>query len=143
MLISPLQSFLSLKHSFSATVFSISPPPSSFNRLSVLDEANICALLAEALTADHETVFSDQTSRVCADSAMGYLVSSCSQYQRDRFVISLRPLDRTVEPRKSTLTIRESPFRRCAGASTRRTRETCWVVAVCDLRIRRTVWRVH
>lgn len=36
-----------------------------------LDETNISALLSEALSADVEAVFSDQTGLVGADSAMG------------------------------------------------------------------------
>jgi hypothetical protein len=36
----------------------------------MLDESNVGALLAEALAADVETVFSDQTGSVCADSAV-------------------------------------------------------------------------
>ena len=38
--------------------------------LSVLDEANVGALLTEALTADVEAVLTDQTSRVGADAAL-------------------------------------------------------------------------
>ncbi len=35
-----------------------------------LDETDIRALLTEALTADHEAVLADQTSRVRADAAV-------------------------------------------------------------------------
>lgn len=46
---------------------------------SYLDETNVGALLAEALTADVEAVLADQTSRVGADAAVGSLfVSQCS-----------------------------------------------------------------
>ena len=38
-----------------------------------LDKSDISGLLAEALTADIETVFSNKTSLVCADSASGML----------------------------------------------------------------------
>lgn len=37
--------------------------------LTVLDKADVSSLLAEALTADVETVFADKTGLVCADSA--------------------------------------------------------------------------
>lgn len=37
--------------------------------LTVLDKSDISGLLAEALTADVETVFADETGFVCADSA--------------------------------------------------------------------------
>lgn len=63
-----------LKHSFSMFVlfhFTSSP----LSRLSVLDETDIRALLAEALTADVKTVLSNQTSGMCADSAVKFLVS--------------------------------------------------------------------
>lgn len=42
---------------------------------SYLDETNVGSLLAEALTADHEAVLADQTSRVGADAAVEYCVS--------------------------------------------------------------------
>lgn len=38
-------------------------------RLSVLDEANILGLLTEALTAEVQIIFADQTSLVLADAA--------------------------------------------------------------------------
>jgi len=41
----------------------------SYTGLSVLDETDILALLAEALAADVEAVFADQTGGVGADSA--------------------------------------------------------------------------
>lgn len=105
--------------------------------LPVLDEADIGALLTETLTADVQTVFSDQTSSVCADSAVKDLVSFRSRLH----ALPARPdiWYPACEFEEGILTIRESPFRRCAGASTRRTRETCWVVAICDLRICRTI----
>jgi len=37
--------------------------------LTVLDKSNIGGLLTEALTANVETVFSDETGLVCADTA--------------------------------------------------------------------------
>ena len=43
-----------------------------------LDEANVGALLAEALTADVEAVLADQTSGVGADAAVEYCVSHCA-----------------------------------------------------------------
>ena len=45
-------------------------PPGTRRNLSVLDEADILGLLSEALTADVETVFSDETGFVCADTAI-------------------------------------------------------------------------
>jgi hypothetical protein len=105
----------------------------------VLDEANIGALLTETLTTDVETVFSDQTSSMCADTAVEDLISlhSVCMHRQLLFMFGY-PLRYFME---GSLTIRESPFHRCAGASTRRTRETCWVVAICDLRICRTIWK--
>jgi hypothetical protein len=42
-------------------------------RRAYLDKSDISGLLTEALTADIETVFSNKTSLVCADSAGGML----------------------------------------------------------------------
>jgi hypothetical protein len=43
--------------------------------LTVLDEANVGALLTEALTADVEAVLADQTSRVGADAAVSTVLA--------------------------------------------------------------------
>lgn len=45
-------------------------------RSSYLDEANVGALLAEALTADVEAVLADQTSRVGADAAVSTMLAT-------------------------------------------------------------------
>ena len=108
-----------------------------FNRLPVLDEANVGTLLTETLTADVETVFSDQTSSVCADSTVERIVSLHIFCICHQLVFILWYPAHGVKG--GTLTTRESPFHMCAGASTKRTRETCWVVAICDLRICRTI----
>ena len=42
-----------------------------------LDEADILGLLTEALTADVETVFADETGTVSADAAVRGVRSSC------------------------------------------------------------------
>lgn len=42
-----------------------------------LDEADILGLLTEALTADVETVFADETGTVSADAAVRVVRSSC------------------------------------------------------------------
>jgi hypothetical protein len=55
--------------------------------LTVLDEANVGALLTEALTADVEAVLADQTSRVGADAALaGALAVSPRAGVPDRLV---------------------------------------------------------
>jgi len=43
--------------------------PCHCGTLTVLDKSNIGGLLTEALTANVETVFSDETGLVCADTA--------------------------------------------------------------------------
>jgi hypothetical protein len=43
--------------------------PGSMFDLTVLDESDVCCLFSEALTADVETVLSDETSLVSADTA--------------------------------------------------------------------------
>jgi hypothetical protein len=45
-------------------------PPYSVILKAYLDESDVCCLFSEALTADVETVLSDKTSLVCADTAM-------------------------------------------------------------------------
>ena len=42
--------------------------------LPYLCEADVCRLLTEALTADIESVFADETGLVCADAAVSPLV---------------------------------------------------------------------
>jgi hypothetical protein len=55
--------------------------------LTVLDEANVGALLTEALTADVEAVLADQTSGVGADAALaGALAVSPRAGVPDRLV---------------------------------------------------------
>jgi hypothetical protein len=44
--------------------------------LSYLDETDVGALLAEALTADVEAILADETSRVGADAAVGTLLAT-------------------------------------------------------------------
>lgn len=118
-----------------------------------LDEANVGGLLAEALTADVEAVLADETGLVGADAAVGggdrlancfvrgFRVSCCCCHGRPSFVsaplllLLLRLLLHCVadmgdddDGDGSALTSHGRPCRRCAGASSRRIRETCWVV---------------
>lgn len=59
------------QHSFSLAVFSpLLPLILPLNRLSMLYESDVGAFLAEALAADVQTIFSDQTSAVGADPAV-------------------------------------------------------------------------
>lgn len=64
-----------LHHQPSTTTLNRRKPPHilppRYLHLSVLNETDILTLLAEALTADVETVFSDETGFVCADTAIG------------------------------------------------------------------------
>lgn len=118
-----------------------------------LDEANVGGLLAEALTADVEAVLADETGLVGADAAVGggdrlanwfvrgFRVSCCCCHGRPSFVptplllLLFRLLLHCVadmgdddDGDGSALTSHGRPCRRCAGASSRRIRETCWVV---------------
>jgi hypothetical protein len=40
------------------------------SRIAHLDKSNVCCLFSEALTADVETIFSDETGFVGADAAV-------------------------------------------------------------------------
>lgn len=90
-----------------------------------LDESNILRLLPEALTADVQAIFADETSGVCADAATKQKVVSHHSIKSwapmpkghsfNRNTGSLEDCERTID---------EIPFRRCEGASTRPIRET-------------------
>lgn len=96
-----------------------------------LDESNIGSLLTEALTANVEAVFADQTGLVSADTAVKKFVSRSSM-----FLLSCPSFVKFLQPSKPTLshviqksareerTRRGHPFRRCVGESSRRIRET-------------------
>ena len=50
--------------------------------MSYLDETDVGALLAEALTADVQAVLADQTSRVGADAAESTMLANHGQFRR-------------------------------------------------------------
>ena len=95
-----------------------------------LDEADVGGLLTEALTADVEAVFADQTGLVGADAAVRSIVS----YGRS-FLLQIPatpPSDRRENPSNiMERTSRGSPCRSCGGASSRQIRETYWRLKLC------------
>ena len=108
---------------------------------SYLDEADISRLLAEALTADVESVLADQTGLVGADAATQKkddmvslslslflspcrLFPSCSQVCLLLLLCSLSLPGGSVIGCGLLLTRHGSPCRRSWGASSRRFRET-------------------
>lgn len=108
--------------------------------LAYLDETNVGALLAEALTANVEAVLANETGRVGADAAVHISVSTCPNHPYAPSVFHFMPMlaSGVFLPRHRSAatrvcngerhTTRGSPCRRCAGASTRRIRETWCVV---------------
>lgn len=82
-----------------------------------LNESNVGRLLTEALTADVETVLPDKTSLVCADTAIA------SQYTILSFLFCF-PAFAYCRRQRGKRTKLWRPFRRCADASSRQSRET-------------------
>jgi hypothetical protein len=82
-----------------------------------LDESNVGGFFSEALTADVETVLSDETSLVSADSAEGQRLAGS-------FIFPDPAVASSLSFSRMERTKRELPFRRFGVSSSRRIRET-------------------